>query len=144
MTLIKPADRKPFAEIIGHDKVMAVVSEFYDLIQTHPTLSKPFSIVGNWPEHKIKIGEFWWTALGGKPTQSFKYDPVNKHFHAGFTDDLLNDWKKLFKEVLDRHLEPKLSNQWFDRVELIGTNLSIQNHRLISSGQAIKKENNDE
>lgn len=138
MTLIQPTDRKPLAEIIGHEKVMSVVSEFYDLIQTHPTLAKPFSIVKHWDEHKVKIGEFWWTVLGGKPSQSFKYDPVNKHFDAGFTDELLKDWKLLFKEVLDRHLDGKLSSQWFDRVELIGSNLSIQNNRLMRLHQPNK------
>jgi hemoglobin len=98
--------------------------------------------VKHWGQHKVKIGEFWWTALGGRPTQSFKYDPVNKHFDAGFTDTLLSDWKALFKEVLNRHLDEKLANQWFDRVELIGTNLSIQNHRLMNIHEHNEKKAN--
>lgn len=131
MTLIKPHDRISLAERMGRQQVFTVVNEFYDLIQTHPTLAKPFGSVENWDEHKKRIAQFWWTALGGQPSESYQYNPVAKHFAAEFTQALLQDWKALFKEVLDKHLTSDLAAQWFDRVELIGSNLNRINDQLL-------------
>jgi hemoglobin len=133
MNFIKPSERIPLSSKIGRDAIDKVVDDFYNQIQTHPTLSKPFSIVNHWDEHKEKIADFWWVVLGGQPTSSYKYDPVNKHFLAGFTQDLLADWKKLFFSVLSKHLFPELAQAWQDRVEMIGENLSKQNDRLVQN-----------
>ena len=129
-------DRISLAKKIGRDNIDKVVDDFYNQIQTHPTLAKPFSIVGHWKEHKERIAEFWWVALGGKPTANFSYDPVGKHYSAGFTADLLTDWKNLFFEVSKSHLSIDLANAWQDRVELIGENLVRQNARLIKQHQS--------
>lgn len=107
------------------------MNEFYDLIQQHHSLAIPFGSVHNWDEHKKKITEFWWTALGGPSKESFQYNPVAKHFTAGFNHALLLDWKLLFKEVLNKHLTEHLAAQWFDRVELIGSNLERINDQLL-------------
>ena len=131
MSLVKPSIRTPLAHQIGRESIDKVVDDFYDRIQNHPTLSKPFSIVTHWKEHKEKIAEFWWVVLGGIPNSPYKYDPVNKHFAAGFTQELLEDWKALFFEVLSQHLPLNLAQAWQSRVELIGGNLLIQNDRLI-------------
>ena len=128
--MIKPVDRISLAMRIGKPSVDKVVDDFYNRIQIHSTLSKPFSIVGNWDEHKVKIAEFWWVALGGKPSKSYSYDPVGKHFAAGLTENLLNDWKAPFLEVLTTHLTLELANEWRLRVEMIGENLLRQNDRL--------------
>ena len=45
MTLIKPHDHIPLAKRIGNQAINAVVNEFYNLIQTHPSLAKPFGSV---------------------------------------------------------------------------------------------------
>lgn len=131
MTLIKPHDRISLAQRIGHTNVFVVVDEFYDLIQHHPTLAQPFGSVENWADHKKRIAEFWWTALGGTPTESYKYNPIAKHLAAGFNHGLLQDWKALFKQVLDKHITADLALQWFDRVELIGSNLERMNDQLL-------------
>ena len=112
MSLVKPSERTPLAHQIGRESIDEVVYDFYDRIQNHPTLSKPFSIVTHWKEHKEKIAEFWWVVLG-------------------FTQELLNDWKALFFEVLSAHLPLDIAQAWQSRVELIGGNLLIQNDRLI-------------
>lgn len=130
MNFIKPSERTSLAEKIGRDAVNLVVDDFYNQVQTHPTLSKPFSIVEDWDTHKEKIADFWWVVLGGLPNSSYKYDPVTKHFSAGFTRELLEDWKALFFNVLSEHLAPELVQAWQARVELIGDNLSKQNDRL--------------
>ena len=131
MIIVKPSERTPLAHQIGRELIDKVVDDFYNRIQKHPTLSKPFSIVNHWKEHKDKIAEFWWVVLGGIPSNSYKYDPVNKHFAAGFTQELLEDWKALFFEVLSAHLPIDLAQAWQSRVELIGGNLLMQNDRLI-------------
>lgn len=136
MNLIKPSERISLAEKIGRSSIYNVVDDFYNRIQEHPTLAKPFSVVKHWKEHKERITEFWWIALGGKPTAEFKYDPVKKHYEAGFTEELLADWKNLFFDVSKTHLTTEFANAWQDRVELIGENLARQNNRLIQSNQA--------
>lgn len=118
------------ADLLGRKKIDLVVNDFYNRIQLHQTLAKPFSNVHDWPAHKEKITEFWWVVLGGKPKASFKYDPVGKHFAAGFTGALLADWKLLFRDVLQTHLKPDMVNKWFSRVEIIGDNLLTQDDRL--------------
>ena len=135
MNFIKPSERISLAEKIGRDAVNLVVDDFYNQIQTHPSLSQPFSVVTSWDKHKDKIADFWWVVLGGQPNSSYKYDPVSKHFTAGFNDDLLSDWKELFVKVLTAHLAPNLAKEWQARVELIGENLSKQNDRLIQESK---------
>lgn len=136
MNIIKPSERTSLAEKIGRKTVNDVVNDFYDKVQTHPTLSKPFSIVAHWDQHKEKIADFWWVVLGGRPTSSYKYDPVNKHFSAGFTQALLEDWKALFFDVLSNHLTPELAAAWQERVALIGENLLKQNEQLTQQNQS--------
>lgn len=129
MTKITPKSL-PIAQLIGKHQIDQVVDDFYNRIQTHPSLAQPFSGVHDWVSHKKKITEFWWVALGGAPKVSYKYDPVGKHFTAGFNALLLSDWKSLFKTVLQDHLNPELSDKWYSRVDMIGDNLLAQDQRL--------------
>lgn len=131
MNITKPSDRVSLANKIGKSAIDNVVDDFYNQIQTHPTLSKPFAIVTHWKDHKEKISAFWWMALGGSPSdQGYRFDPVGKHFAAGFTEELLNDWKALFSKVATAHLDPDLAQAWQQRIDIIGENLLIQNNRL--------------
>ena len=125
--------RTSLADKIGKPLIDKVVDDFYNKIQGHKSLSKPFESVDHWDEHKEKIAHFWWVALGGIPTGSYQYDPVGKHFTAGFNLDLLEDWKALFSEVCSRHLDSGLAQEWGNRVQLIGDNLLRQNNRLSTS-----------
>lgn len=50
----------PVAELLGRKQIDLIVDDFYNRIQNHPTLAKPFSNVHDWPTHKEKITEFWW------------------------------------------------------------------------------------
>lgn len=129
MTIITPKSIS-IAQLIGKDQIDQVVDDFYNRARNHPSLAQPFSIVHDWPGHKEKIAQFWWVVLGGIPKASYKYDPVRKHFSAGFNATLLSDWKYLFKTVLQDHLNPELSDKWYSRVEIIGDNLLIQDQRL--------------
>lgn len=127
----KPSNQVTLADQIGKISIDRVVDDFYSLVQTHPTLAKPFSSVDDWPNHKDRIAHFWWVALGGKPQKSYRYDPVGKHFSAGFNAELLEDWKQLFRTVISSHIKADLAEKWFSRVQMIGENLLTQNDRLM-------------
>lgn len=127
----KPGNHKALANQIGEKLIGKVVDDFYNLIQTHPTLARPFATVEDWPSHKDSIANFWWVALGGKPQKSYRYDPIRKHVSAGFNAALLTEWQELFDVVIKSHIETELAEKWFLRVQMIGKNLLLQNDRLI-------------
>jgi hemoglobin len=117
---------KSIANEIGLEKVGEVVSDFYETVQRHPSLSRPFGIVEDWPEHKAHLTHFWWVGLGGKPYRQKPYRVVEKHELAGFTPDLLVEWLALFRETLHRHLPEDLAEQWYARAANIGRSLNLQ------------------
>ncbi|WP_397392808.1 hypothetical protein [Polynucleobacter sp.] len=128
--MIQPSNRISIADHLGKNKINEVVIDFYSRIQRHHSLAAPFSSVHDWVTHEEKISDFWWVVLGGQPQTSHRYDPVGKHFAAGFNASLLEDWKQLFKEVLLSHLDEQMTEKWFSRVQIIGDNLLSQNERL--------------
>lgn len=119
------------AERIGLEAIGHVVDSFYDAVQLHPTLKVPFTGVQNWPHHKGAITHFWWIVLGGKPYQNHRYDPVGKHDAAGFSEALLQDWKVLFWQTIQRYVAPPLDSAWFEKVEMIGDSLLGKQKRLL-------------
>src|SRR5687767_14640540 len=50
---------RDIATDIGLDKVKAVIGDFYDRVQEHPALARPFGIVDDWREHKAHLSHFW-------------------------------------------------------------------------------------
>ena len=114
---------KDIADQIGLDKVQAVVSDFYDQVQLHPTLAQPFSIVSDWSHHKAHLAHFWWVTLGGERYRDAPYRVAEKHATAGFTPPLLQDWLALFKRVLGNHVSPEHADEWYARAEHIGRSL---------------------
>jgi hemoglobin len=113
------------ANQIGLEQVRKIVSEFYDLVQQHPTLAAPFAIVTDWPEHKAHLTHFWWVSLGGKRYREKPYSVAEKHAMAGFTPELLQDWLALFEQTLNRHLSAELARKWHARAEHIGRSLIL-------------------
>ena len=114
---------KDIANHIGRDKVHAVVSDFYDRVQLHPTLAQPFSIVSDWSHHKAHLAHFWWVTLGGERYRDEPYSVAEKHAMAGFTPALLQDWLALFRRVLSSHLSAEDAEEWYARAEHIGRSL---------------------
>ncbi|HKK14241.1 MAG TPA: group III truncated hemoglobin [Gammaproteobacteria bacterium] len=100
---------------IGHERIEAVVEDFYDAVQLHPTLSEPFLMVGDWATHKARLTHFWWVALGGAPYRPDTYDVAGKHLGVGVTEDLVDDWLALFHDTLRQHLPDPLAQAWFER-----------------------------
>jgi hemoglobin len=116
---------KDIANQIGLARVHEVVSDFYDRVQRHPELARPFAIVRDWPEHKAHLAHFWWVTLGGKRYREKPYSVAEKHALAGFTQELLQAWLALFEQTLETHLSPQLAAQWYARARHIGRSLLL-------------------
>ena len=114
------------ARNIGHETVKAIVGDFYDRVQEHPTLASPFEIVDDWEEHKAHLSHFWWVTLGGRPYRNKPYQVADKHVRAGFTPELLVDWLGLFRTTLSMHLPQDIADQWFARAANIGRSLKLR------------------
>lgn len=113
------------AAAVGLEKVKEIIGDFYDRVQEHPTLARPFEIVEDWEEHKAHLSHFWWVTLGGRPYRNKPYQVAHKHAMAGFTPELLVDWLSLFRHTLNRHLPPDIAEGWFARAENIGRSLTL-------------------
>ena len=121
------ADPGSLAERIGHGGIAAVVDVFYTRIQAHPALAGPFGVVEDWPGHKVRLTHFWWVLLGGDPYLEAEYSVPMKHFKAGFTDALLEDWLELFGETQRELLPADQADDWLHMAVGMGTNLSRVN-----------------
>lgn len=111
----------------SHDDLFRVVDDFYTRIQNDPVLQVPFKSVGDWPEHIQKLTHFWWVRFGGKPYLFNEYNPVLKHFFAGFNEELLKRWLSIFHETLRTHLTSEQVALWKMISERMGEGLSMRN-----------------
>ncbi|MEW6613793.1 MAG: group III truncated hemoglobin [Pseudomonadota bacterium] len=116
--------RPTFAEI-GLPRIRAVVDDFYDRIQRHPTLAEPFGIVSDWDEHKAHLTHFWWISLGGPRFRPDGYNLIDKHAPVGVTPALIDDWLALFAQTLADHLPPELAAAWLERAVNMGRSLRL-------------------
>lgn len=110
-----------------HDDLFRVVDKFYARIQLDPVLSVPFKSVADWPEHIERLTHFWWVRFGGSPYLFNHYNPVAKHFFAGFNRELLNRWLFLFQETLRSQLNENQANLWQVISERMGESLAVKN-----------------
>jgi len=111
----------------SHDDLFRVVHDFYGRIQDDPVLKIPFASVADWPEHIENLTHFWWIRFGGKPYRFSLYNPVGKHFFAGFNQELLTRWLSIFHATLDKNLTPQQAALWKVISERIGESLLIKN-----------------
>lgn len=112
-------------------QVHAVVSEFYQKVAEDDLLKVPFSSVQDWPHHIESLTHFWWCRLGGNAYLETSYNPVEKHFQAGFNQIFLKRWLELFREILQAHLKSEQVEIWASLTERMGQALSI-NHENYS------------
>ena len=110
-----------------HRDIFNVIDDFYTRIQLDPVLQVPFRSVGDWPEHIQRLTHFWWVRFGGKPYLFNHYNPVLKHFFAGFNRELLTRWLSIFHETLQTHLTPEQATLWRLVSERMGEGLSMKN-----------------
>jgi hemoglobin len=113
--------------LFKHTDIFNVVDDFYTRIQSDPVLQVPFKSVQDWPEHVQRLTHFWWVRFGGKPYLFNHYNPVMKHFFAGFNRELLTRWLAIFNETLQSHLKPEQTQLWKLISERMGEALSVKN-----------------
>lgn len=111
----------------SHDDIFHVVDDFYGRIQRDPVLQVPFSSVGDWVEHVQKLTHFWWIRFGGEPYLFNFYNPVAKHYFAGFNRELLTRWLFIFHETLQTHLSSEQVALWKLISERMGDSLDMKN-----------------
>lgn len=119
--------------LFTHSDIFKVVDDFYHRIQNDPVLQVPFQSVHDWPEHIDRITHFWWIRMGGSPYAFAQYNPVAKHYFAGFNQELLKRWLNLFHETLKDHLSPKHVELWLAVAEAIGRGLTIKDQMFRES-----------
>lgn len=110
-----------------HKDIFMVVDEFYTRIQQDFVLSVPFRSVGDWPEHIKRLTHFWWIRFGGRPYMFSEYNPVLKHFFAGFNKELLERWLSIFHDTLRKKLTTEQADLWALISDRMGESLSIRN-----------------
>lgn len=107
-----------------------VVDAFYKEVAVDPLLSVPFGSVKDWPHHIESLTHFWWTRFGGRAYMDVSYNPVGKHFEAGFNEEFLKRWLALFKATLDKTLSPAQSELWEAISISMGSALSKNNELM--------------
>ncbi len=116
-------DLRELHEAIGHERVAAIVDDFYERVQRHPTLAQPFARVKDWPEHKARVTHFWWLTLGGKRYREDRHRIGPVHMEVGVSEAQMLAWLRLFRETLASHLEPELAVAWYRRAQTMGRSL---------------------
>lgn len=114
----------------SHQDIFSVVDDFYTQIQQDEVLKVPFASVVDWPEHVERLTHFWWIRFGGEPYMFSHYNPVGKHFYAGFNSELLERWLKLFHQTLKKYLQPDQIALWKLISERMGESLTVKNDML--------------
>lgn len=123
-----------------HKAIENVVATFYNRVAVDPVLKEPFQSVQDWPEHIERLTHFWWIRFGGKPYMFSHYNPVPKHYYAGFNPPRLERWLKLFHEVLQEQLNEEQCRIWVTISERMGQTLTAKNELFrVHEGQKLEK-----
>lgn len=141
MSQVKPQDDETInvnGISFSHKDIFNVVDDFYTRIQKDDLLKVPFQSVHDWPEHIERLTHFWWARFGGRVYLFNDYNPVAKHFYAGFNRELLSRWLQIFDETLSTHLKPEQAKLWKTIAERMGESLSIRNDLLKEEFAALK------
>lgn len=117
-------------------EIHAVVDRFYTQVATDDLLQVPFSTVDDWPHHIKKMTHFWWMRLGGAPYMRERYNPVEKHFRAGFNEEFLARWLGLFRKTQEDILQPQQIGLWMGWAERMGQMLAFRNSQMIAMSQS--------
>lgn len=123
----------------SHQDIFSVVDSFYRQVAQDQLLKEPFKSVQDWPEHIERLTHFWWIRFGGQPYMFSQYNPILKHFYAGFNRKLLEHWLKLFQKVLDEKLTQQQANLWKEISAVMGQGLNARNEMLKKQHQQQEK-----
>jgi hemoglobin len=103
------------------------VDQFYRQVAEDDLLKVPFSTVHDWPAHIARMTHFWWIRFGGPLYVDTQYNPVLKHFHAGFNPTFLERWLGLFHQTLAMNLQPDQCQLWGMLADRMGQALTAKN-----------------
>ncbi|MHB0991145.1 MAG: group III truncated hemoglobin [Burkholderiales bacterium] len=115
MEIGEPGPRRklsPLCDIIGRERVVAVVHDFYAQLHADETMRPFFEGIDDFTEHEALIADFWWTAMGGKIEQPRQFDMLAKHRALGLNAEALQRWIQVFEETLQAHLPPEPAQRW--------------------------------
>lgn len=110
--------------------LFTVVDAFYKKVAINRHLRGPFNVVEDWPEHIERLTHFWWIRFGGKPYMDTSYNPIQKHFETGFSEELLEVWTNLFQETVSSILVQEQTDIWMMFVKGIGKALNYNNELM--------------
>lgn len=113
----------PICELIGRERVDAVVQAFYAKLRQHPDLKHYFAHIPDFAEHEARIADFWWIAMGGKVEKRHAVDMVRRHQPLGLDEQAFAQWLAVFDETTREHLPAELADAWLRMAQAIGTNL---------------------
>ena len=113
--------------LFKHEDMFCVINDFYTRIQQDHLLQVPFKSVEDWPEHIERLTHFWWIRFGGDPYLFNQYNPVAKHFFAGFNRELLTRWLFIFHDTLKVNLSAEQAALWSMISDRMGEALFMKN-----------------
>lgn len=87
-------------DIVDRNDVIKLVNTFYDKVKADPLIGPVFSHV-DWPHHLPKMYDFWSSMLLGE--QSYRGNPMQKHFPLPIKSEHFNRWLKLFHQTVDEN-----------------------------------------
>lgn len=119
-----------FMQKLSWDDIHRVVDSFYQKIARDPVLKHPFKPVEDWPLHIKGLTHFWWIRFGGVPYLDLRYDPVGKHYLAGFNSHFLERWLDIFQETLQKELTKEQAEFWYSMASSMGQALSRNNELM--------------
>lgn len=113
----------PLCELIGRERVDAVVHAFYTKLREHADLKRYFAHIPDFAEHEARIADFWWIAMGGKVENRHAVDMVRRHHPLGLDEQAFAQWLAVFDETTHEHLPADLADAWMRMAQAIGANL---------------------
>lgn len=87
-------------DIIDRNDVITFVDRFYDKVKGDALLGPAFAHV-NWQNHLPVMYNFWSSML--LDDQSYRGNPLQRHFQLPIGTEHFNRWLQLFKETIDEN-----------------------------------------
>jgi hemoglobin len=125
-----------YLRIGGHEGIARLLKHFYADVRQHRVIGPIFlAKIDNWPEHLLKIGEFWARITGG-PSRYAGQMPV-KHLELGIGPEHFAAWLGLWEANCRAYLAPVEAEELIELAHDIGRRLSsiISQH---SAGTTLK------
>lgn len=120
-------------QVLGWDKVRAIIVDFYRRLLADPRLAPFFAHVTDVEATAATITRFWWRELGGAAVIAGEvFNPHEVHRRFGVTPGSVDDWLEVFEVTLRDHLPPEQADPWLARARKFGewTRIEMAKPRL--------------